>query len=121
MRPSLVRSKSAPQRSELVDPVGRLLGVELRHAPVVEHFAAAHGVAEVHLPVVLGVDVAHGGGAAAFGHDGVGLAEEGLAHQCGAQAALLGLDGGREPGAAGADDDDVVVVVFDSRPCVEVL
>ena len=27
-----------------------------------------------------------------------------------AQAALRGLDGGAQPGAAGADDDDVVVV-----------
>jgi hypothetical protein len=95
---------------QLVDPVGRLLGVDLRHAPVVEHFAAAHGVAEVDLPVVLGPDVAHGGGHAALGHDGVRLAEQRLAHQRHAQAALLGLDGGAQSGAAGADDDDVVVV-----------
>ena len=66
---------------ELVDPVGRLLGVELRHAPVVEHLAAAHGVAEVDLPVVLGPDVAHGGGHAALGHDGVRLAEQRLADE----------------------------------------
>ena len=95
---------------QLADAVGRLHGVDLRHAPVVEHLAAAHGVAEVDLPVVLGPDVAHGGGHAALGHDGVRLAEQGLADQRRAQAALLGLDGGAQPGAAGADDDDVVVV-----------
>ena len=39
---------------ELDDPLGRLLGVQLGHPPVVEHLPAAHGVAEVHLPVVLG-------------------------------------------------------------------
>ena len=76
-----------PPVLELADPVGGLLGVELGHAPVVEHLAAPHGVAEVDLPVVLGVDVAQGGGHAAFGHDGVGLAQQGLAHQGGAQSA----------------------------------
>ena len=70
---------------ELEDAVGRLLGVELGHAPVVEHLAAAHGVAEVDLPVVLGVDVAHGRGDTALGHHGVGLAEQRLAHQRGAR------------------------------------
>ena len=47
---------------------------------------------------------------AALGHDRVGLAEQRLADERHAQAALLGLDGGPQPGAAGADDDDVVVV-----------
>ena len=95
---------------QLVDAVGRLHGVDLRHAPVVEHLAAAHGVAEVDLPVVLGPDVAHGGGHAALGHDRVRLAEQRLADERHPQAALLGLDGGAQAGAAGADDDDVVVV-----------
>jgi hypothetical protein len=61
---------------ELPHAVRRLLGVQLGHAVVVEHLAPAHGVAEVDHPVVLGVDVAHGGGDAALGHDGVGLAEQ---------------------------------------------
>ena len=61
---------------ELPDAVRRLLGVQFGHAVVVEVLAAAHGVAEVDHPVVLVVDVAHGGGHAAFGHDGVGLAEQ---------------------------------------------
>ena len=66
---------------ELVDAIGRLLGVQLRHPPVVQHLAAAHRVAEVDLPVVLGPDVAHGRGDATFGHDGVGLAEQRLADE----------------------------------------
>ena len=61
---------------ELHDPLGRLLGVELRHPPVVEHLPAAHGVAEVHLPVVLGVEVAHRRGRATLGHHRVRLAEQ---------------------------------------------
>jgi hypothetical protein len=98
-----------PPALELVDAVGRLHGVDLRHAPVVEHLAAAHGVAEVDLPVVLGPHVAHGSGHAALGHDGVCLAEQRFADQRDAQAALFGLNGGAQSGAAGADDDDVVV------------
>ena len=64
---------------ELPDPLRRLLGVQLGHPPVVEELAAAHGVAEVHLPVVLGVDVAHRRGDAALGHHRVRLAEQRLA------------------------------------------
>ena len=37
---------------ELPDPLRRLLGVQLGHPRVVEELAAAHGVAEVDLPVV---------------------------------------------------------------------
>ena len=73
-------------RFELADAVRRLLGVELGHPPVVEDLAAAHGVAEVHLPVVLGVDVAHRRGHAALGHDGVRLAQQRLADHRRAQA-----------------------------------
>ena len=102
-------------RLELVDPVRRLLGVELGHPVVVEHLAAAHRVAEVHLPVVLGVDVAHRGGHAALGHDGVRLAEQRLGHDHRAQAPSRRLDGRAQPGAAGADDEHVVVVVLESR------
>ena len=36
---------------ELAHALGRLLGVELGHAPVVQHLAADHRVAEVGLPV----------------------------------------------------------------------
>ena len=56
--------------------VGRFLGVQLRHAPVVEVLAAAHGVGEMHAPVVAVVDVGQRGRHSAFGHDGVRLAEE---------------------------------------------
>jgi hypothetical protein len=95
---------------ELHDAVGRLLGVQLSHAPVVEHLAAAHGVAEVHAPVVLFPHVAHGGSHAALGHDGVGLAEQALAHDGGASPALVCLDRGTQAGTAGPDHDDVVLV-----------
>jgi hypothetical protein len=52
--------------------------VQLGHPEVVQELAAAHGVAEVHHPVVARVHVAHGGGRAALGHDRVRLAEQRL-------------------------------------------
>ena len=66
---------------ELADAGRGFLGVQFGHAPVVEVLAAAHGVGEVDPPVVAVVDVAHRRRHAAFGHDGVRLAEQRLADQ----------------------------------------
>ena len=93
---------------ELPDPLWRLLGMQLGHAPGVEELATAHRVAEVDLPVVLAVDIAHRCGNAAFGHDCVGLAEQRLAHDGRALALVSCLDGSAEPGATGADHHNVV-------------
>src|SRR5665647_376501 len=98
---------------ELPDAVRSLLGVQLGHARVVEELAAAHGVAEVDLPVVLGVDVSHGRGDAALGHHRVRLAEQGLADDGRAQAVLPGFDRGPQPGSTGSNDHNVVLVAFE--------
>jgi hypothetical protein len=63
---------------ELINPVRGLLGVQLGHPPVVQELPPAHGVAEVHHPVVVRVHVAHRGGTAALGHDRVRFAEQRL-------------------------------------------
>ena len=63
-------------RLELAHAVRRFLGVQLGHPPVVDVLAAAHRVGEVHLPAVAIVDVGERRGDAAFGHDGVRLAEQ---------------------------------------------
>ena len=94
---------------ELAHAVGRLLGVQLGHAPVVDVLAAAHGVGEVDLPVVAVVDVGHRRGHAALGHHGVRLAEQRLADEADRDAGAGRLDRRAQPGAAGADDEHVVV------------
>jgi hypothetical protein len=98
---------------ELAHPFGRLLGVQLRHPPVVEVLAAAHGVGEVDLPAVAVVDVRHRRGHPALGHDRVRLAEQRLADEPDGEAGGGGLDRRPQAGAAGADDDDVVLVGLD--------
>ena len=99
---------------QLPDAVGRLLGVQLGHPPVVEELPAAHGVAVVDLPVVVAVDVAHRRRTATFGHDGVGLAEQRLRDDRHALAEQARLDRRAQAGAARADDDDVVVEGLDA-------
>ncbi|SKW80090.1 Uncharacterised protein [Mycobacteroides abscessus subsp. massiliense] len=76
------------------DPVRGLLGVQLGHPPVVQELAAAHGVTEVHLPAVLVVGIAHRGGATAFGHHGVCLAEQGFTDDRDLKAPFTCLDDG---------------------------
>src|SRR5258705_13517205 len=84
--------------------------MDLRHAPVVVHLAAAHRVAEMHAPVVFRKDVAEGRGCAPFGHYGVGFAEQRLADERDFGFLCACFDPGPQPGAAGANDDDVVTM-----------
>ena len=105
---------------ELPDPVRRLPGVQLGHPPVVEELPAAHGVAVVDLPVVVGIDVPHRRGAATLGHHRVGLAEQRLRDDRRALALHAGLDRGAQPRPARTDHDHVVVVPLD-RFTVDVL
>ena len=104
---------------ELAHAIGRLLGVQLGHAPVVEVLAAAHRVGEVDLPAVAVVDVGHRRRHAALGHDRVGLAEQRLADEADRRARRRRLDGGAQPGAARADDDDVVLVGLDVASAIQ--
>ncbi len=101
-----------PPFLQLADPVGRLLGVQLGHPPLVEELAPAHRVAEVDLPAIAGVGAGQGGRDPALGHDRVGLAQERLADQGRLRPPRGGLDRGPEPRPAGADDHDVVIVLF---------
>jgi hypothetical protein len=95
---------------ELTDPFRGLLGVQLRHAPVVEHLSADHRVAEVRLPRIGGSDVGQRGGDASLGHHRVRLSEERLADQPHRGPPGGRLDRGAQPGATCADDQDVVRV-----------
>ncbi len=88
------------------------LGVELGHAPVVQQFPAAHGVAKVRAPVVRRIHVRHCRGDAAFGHNRVRFAEQRLAHDADTHALGQGFDCCPQARAARADDEYVVFVGF---------
>ena len=98
---------------ELADAIGRFLGVQFGHAPVVDVLAAAHRIGEVHFPAVAIVHVGERRGDAAFGHDRVRLAEERLADQADLDAGGGCFNGRAQAGAACADDENVVFVRFE--------
>src|SRR5580704_12001333 len=91
---------------------GSFLGVELCHAPVIEQFAAAHGVAKMSAPVVGEVYVGHRRGDSSLRHNGMRLAEERFANYSDLRA--LGKGSQRRPQSrpAGADDQYIVFVSF---------
>ena len=105
-----MRSKSAPQASSSRDAIRGFLGVQFRHPPVVDVLAAAHRVGEMDLPAVAVVDVGERCRDAAFGHDGVRLAEERFAEQPDLHPRRRRLDCGPEPGPARANDEHIVLV-----------
>ena len=92
---------------QLEHAIDDLVRVELDHPPVVEQLAAEHRVGEMHLPAVLGIDIADAGGDAALRHHGVRLAEQRLAHHRHRAARLRRGDRGAHAGAARPDDEDV--------------
>ncbi len=98
---------------QLAHPVGRLLGVQLRHAPVVDVLPAAHGVREMDLPAVALVHVGERRGDPALGHHRVRLAQERLADQAHRDLGRGGLDGRAQARSARADHQHVVLVGLD--------
>ena len=102
--------KKRPPLFKFQNPVRRLLGVELGHAPVVEHLAATHGIPEMDLPVVLLVDVAQGCGDPALGHDRMRLPEQRFTDKSGFDTGRRGFDGRAESRATRANHDHVVFV-----------
>jgi len=94
---------------QFADAIGRFLGVQLGHAPIVQVLAAPHRVGEMDFPVVPLIHVGQRRRNAALGHDGMSLAQERFAdhahgHTCGG-----GFYGRAQSSAAGPDDQHVVL------------
>ncbi len=104
-----------PPFFELPDPAGGVLGMELGHAPGIEEFPSPHGIAEMHLPVVPGIHIPQGSGHTAFGHDRMGLSQEGFADQSGPFIVRGSLDSGPQTSPSGSDNDDIVFVRLQFR------
>ena len=99
--------KRAP-RFEFAHALRRFFGVQLSHAPVIEVLAATHRIGEMDAPVVAIIDVGESGGDAAFGHHGVGFAQQRFAHYPHFRAGSRGFDGGAQACAARSDHQDIV-------------
>src|ERR1700730_2903222 len=99
-------------RFKLAHAIGRFLGVQLGHAPLIDILAAAHGVGEMYFPVVALIDIGEGGGNAAFGHNGVCFSEKRFANQADGHSIGGCLERRAESRATSADYDNVVLESF---------
>ena len=63
---------------EFAHAIGRFLGVQFSHAPLIDILAAAHRIGEVDFPIVAIIDVGQRRGNTTFGHDSVSFAEKDL-------------------------------------------
>jgi hypothetical protein len=68
--------KNRPPRFQFIDAIRGLFGMELSHTPLVEKLSAAHGITEMHLPMVARVYIAEGRCHPSFSHHGVRFTQE---------------------------------------------
>ena len=66
---------------KLANTIGRFFRVQLGHAPLVNILPTAHGVGEMHFPIVAVIDIGQCSRNAAFGHYRVRFAKKGFANQ----------------------------------------
>ena len=93
----------------------RFLGVQLRHAPVVQVLPAAHGIGEMNAPVVAIVDIGQSRGNTALGHHGVRFAQQRFADHANFGAVGSGFDRGAQTGPTRTDDQNVIGVAMEFR------
>ena len=70
--------ENRPPGLEFAHPRRRLPRMQLRHPPIIDVLPAAHGVGEMDFPVIAIVHVGERRRDPAFGHHGVGFAEQTL-------------------------------------------
>ncbi len=95
---------------EFMHPRRRFLRVQFRHAAIVQILSAAHGVGEMHAPVIAIVHVAHGRRHAAFRHHRMRLAQKRLGDHSGLASGGGCFNGRAQPRAARADHQHIVFV-----------
>ena len=99
-------------RFEFTHAIGRFLGVQFRHAPLIHVLSAAHRIGEMHLPTVAIIDVGERSGDSAFGHNRVRFAEQTFANHPDRNASGRRLNGRAQSRATGADHQHVVFECF---------
>jgi hypothetical protein len=87
-----------------------LLGMQLRHSPVIQVLTAAHGVGKVNTPAVPVVHISHCRGYATLGHDGVCFAEKRFRNDRGLHTGGRDLDGSPQTGSPGSNDQNVMLM-----------
>src|SRR3954470_15371397 len=102
---------SAP-RLKLAHAIGRFLGVQLGHAPLVHVLATAHCIGEMHFPVVSLIDIGQCRGDSTFSHYRMRFAQQRFANERDANASSRGLNSCAQPRATSADNQYIVIKSF---------
>jgi hypothetical protein len=110
--PILRAVKERSPRFKFANAIGRFLGMQFRHAPIVDVLAAAHCVGEVHFPIVTLINVCKRRSNSTLGHYCVRFAQKGLANKANANACSRRFNRGAQPCPARANYENVVLESF---------
>ncbi len=97
---------------ELAHSIGRFLRVQFSHAPLIDILTAAHGIGEVHLPIVAFIDVGQRSCDSALRHHRVRFTQERFADEPDANARSRSFNRSAQPRATSADHEHVVIKSF---------
>src|SRR5262245_5761835 len=88
---------------ELAHSIGRFLRVQFSHAPLIDVLTPAHGVGEMHLPIIAFIDVGQRRCDSALRHHGVRLTQKRFANESNSNATYRSFNRGAQPFAASAN------------------
>ena len=97
---------------ELPHAIGRLFRVQLGHAPLIDVLATAHGIGEMHFPIVALIDIGQGGRDPPFRHDRVCFAEKRFTNKTDRNSRCRRFDGRAQTSAASTDYQDIMLESF---------
>src|SRR6476469_5438600 len=97
---------------ELAHAIGRLLRVQLGHAPLINVLATAHGIGEMHFPIVALIDIGQGGRDPPFRHDRVCCADKRLTNKTDRNSRYRRFDGRAQNSAASTEYQDIMLESF---------
>ena len=104
--------KNGAPRFELAHAIGRFFRVQLGHAPLVDILAAAHGIGEVHFPIVAFIDIGQRRRNSTFGHHRVRFAQKRFADQTDANTCSRSFNRRAQSRAPSANDENIVLESF---------
>src|SRR5262245_61754386 len=99
-------------RFELAYTIWRFLRVQFSHAPLIHILTAAHGIGEMHPPIVAFIDVSQRCCDSALRHHCVRFAQKRFADQSNANFRSRSFNRSPQSCAAGADYENLVIKSF---------
>ena len=86
--------------------------MQLGHAPLIDVLPTAHGIGEMHFPIVTLIDIGQGGRDPPFRHHRVCFAEKRFTNKTDRNSRSRRFDGRAQTSAAGPDYQDIMLESF---------